>query len=84
MLMDNIQTIHERNTRVEADKAWETSWTRRGLIALMTYIILAGYLSFLQVEGAWKHAVVPTAGYLLSTLTLGVLKKFWIEKVYTP
>ena len=25
--------IEERNTRVEIDKAWETSWTRRGLIA---------------------------------------------------
>jgi len=27
-----IKKIHGRNKRVEADKAWETSWTRKLII----------------------------------------------------
>ncbi|MEK7615775.1 MAG: hypothetical protein AAB420_01035 [Patescibacteria group bacterium] len=36
---ERIKTIEARNTRVETDKAWETSWTRRLSIAIATYII---------------------------------------------
>ena len=34
-----INKIRERNKKVEADKAWETSWTRRFLILVLTYIV---------------------------------------------
>ena len=32
-----IEEIKKRNARVEADKAWETSWARRILVALLTH-----------------------------------------------
>ena len=39
-----IQAIEERNKRVEADKAWETSLTRRVSIAVITYFFALGFL----------------------------------------
>lgn len=75
-----IESLRQRNARVENDKAWETSWARRLSIAGMTYIILVLYLPMLGLEKSYLHATVPVIGYLLSTLTLPVLKKIWIEK----
>ena len=39
-----IETIKERNSRVELDKAWEVSWTRRLFIAISTYVIAGAWL----------------------------------------
>ena len=80
--MSDLDTIRERNARVEADKAWETSWTRRLIIAGGTYIVVCVYLSFLDVQGAALHALVPPGAYLISTLTLPVCKRVWLERVY--
>lgn len=33
---ERIEQIEKRNERVELDKAWETSWTRRALLAGFT------------------------------------------------
>lgn len=46
----NIESIQNRNARVETDKAWETSLTRRAIIAIGTYVIIGGYLEFLGIE----------------------------------
>ncbi len=35
-----LAEIESRNARVENDKAWETSWTRKISILFMTYMIL--------------------------------------------
>ena len=78
----DIKDIKVRNARVESDKAWETSWARRVLIALGTYIVIGGYLTLLQVEKAWLHALVPPAAYMLSTLTLPFAKALWLKKIY--
>lgn len=77
-----LNDLIARNARVEADKAWETSWTRKTLITLLTYAIIAAYLAALGVEKFFLHAAIPAGGYFLSTLTMPVFKKFWIEKVY--
>jgi hypothetical protein len=79
---DTLEAIKARNTKVEADKAWETSWTRRIIIAVCTYLTVTLYLMFLGVQSPWLHALVPPVGYLLSTLTLPVCKRLWIEKCY--
>ena len=41
-----IEKIKERNKRMEADKAWETSFTRRALISVATYIVISSFLLF--------------------------------------
>ncbi len=77
---DRISKIEQRNIRVEADKAWETSWTRRFFIALFTYLVISLYMSVIGIESPWLNAIVPTVGFLLSTLTLSFIKKIWVGK----
>lgn len=80
--MEGLELLQQRNAKVEADKAWETSWARRFSIALLTYIVLVLYLPLLGLEKSYLHATVPVCGYLLSTLTLPVIKKKWLENFY--
>lgn len=76
-LEERIATIEERNRRVEQDKAWETSWTRKVLLIIFTYLAIALYLKFIVGINPWINAVVPSVGFLLSTLTLPWFKKLW-------
>lgn len=78
-----VESIQQRNARVEADKAWEMSWTRRVLVALITYAVIGAYLAYLGIEKAWLHASVPALAYILSTLGLNLIKSIWIKKVYS-
>lgn len=72
-----ITEIESRNIRVEKDKAWETSMTRKVSILMMTYGILGIYMNLLGVENWYLHALVPTCWYFLSTLALPVIRKIW-------
>ena len=80
--MSDYDSIAQRNARVEADKAWETSWARRFLIAGLTYILLLIYLPMLGHEQAYLHATVPVIGYLLSTVSIPFIKNWWLENRY--
>lgn len=80
--MNDDEDIIARNKRVDTDKAWETSLTRRGLIAGVTYFVVGFYLSLLKVDYAWLHALVPPMAYMLSTLSLSIVKTIWIQKLY--
>ncbi len=40
-LEKEIENIKERNRRVEADKQWESSYTRRILLVIFTYFEVA-------------------------------------------
>jgi hypothetical protein len=81
--MKSIEHILERNSRVELDKAWETSYTRRGIIALITYGVASFFMMRIGVGDPLLNALVPTGGYLLSTLSLSVVKTWWIERQNT-
>lgn len=76
----DIADIKNRNERVEKDKAWEVSKTRRFCIASITYLVAAYYMRTLGVNEYYLHAFVPTGGYLLSTLALPVIKRIWTRK----
>lgn len=80
--MSDLESITQRNMRVEADKAWETSWARRFLISALTYIFLLIYLPILGHENAYLHATVPVFGYLFSTVSIPFIKKWWLENRY--
>lgn len=75
----NVESIVERNARVERDKAWETSFTRRGSIAVMTYLTACLFLWLTGNALPFLHALVPAGGYLFSTLSLPWLKNLWIQ-----
>ncbi len=78
--MDELQEIRERNRRVELDKAWETSRTRRGAIAFITYVVVTFFLTLIEDPNPFVRALVPVGGYLLSTWTMPFLKQWWIQK----
>jgi hypothetical protein len=79
--MDNLeqrlQKIEERNQKVEIDKAWETSWTRRIILAIFTYLAIGIYLWLIKIPNSWLNAVVPSIAFLLSTLIMPFFKKLW-------
>ncbi|HBF67635.1 MAG TPA: hypothetical protein DDW36_04405 [Candidatus Magasanikbacteria bacterium] len=79
-LQKEIQEIKTRNKRVEGDKAWEVSWTRRGFIMMATYIIAGIWLTIIHDSLPWLKACVPAGGYIFSTLSLVALKKRWVER----
>ena len=80
--MTDLFGVIDRNTRVEVDKAWETSRTRHGILALGTYVIIGGYLKYLGIDKAWLHAAVPVIAYIMSTRALPVFKAFWFNEIY--
>lgn len=82
MLEEDLEAIKERNARVEADKAWETSWARRLCIASFTYVIAAIYMNSAGLGNPLLGAFVPSGGYILSTISIPHLKNFWLNNVY--
>lgn len=79
---EEIQQLKNRNVRVESDKRWEGSWTRRSFIMLVTYIVAVVWLTVIHESNVWLKAAVPVAGFLLSTLTIGPLKHVWVRYQY--
>lgn len=75
-----LENIKERNRRVETDKAWETSSTRRIFIALVTYVIAGVWLVLIEDSYPWLKAFVPAGGYILSTLSIPFVKKWWSRR----
>ncbi|PIR86304.1 hypothetical protein COU13_01755 [Candidatus Kaiserbacteria bacterium CG10_big_fil_rev_8_21_14_0_10_43_70] len=72
-----IMDIKDRNVRVELDKAWEVSWTRRIFITVATYIIASVWLWTIGNNHPFLNAAIPAGGFLLSTLTLPFVKERW-------
>ncbi|MDP6670979.1 MAG: hypothetical protein QGI60_04140 [archaeon] len=81
-LQESLERIEGRNKKVETDKAWETSYTRRALLTLFTYLAIGLYLQAINIADPWLNAIVPAVGFMLSTLTLPFFKRVWAEKVY--
>ena len=78
-LETEIKQIKTRNRKVENDKAWETSWLRRILIIVFTYIFAVLWLSLADTTNPFLGAIVPCAGFLLSTLTIYSIKSIFIK-----
>jgi len=81
-LENEIEQIKERNAKVEADKAWETSMSRKILIGILTYCVIVLFFSFADLPKPFINAIVPTIGFLLSTLSIPIFKSFWMKYFY--
>lgn len=79
-LEEKINQIEKRNARVEGDKAWETSIIRIILIIAFTYLFATLYLFVADTTNPFLGAIVPCAGFFLSTLTIKPIKKWFINK----
>lgn len=81
-LQKDIEEIKARNRKVEQDKAWERSYSRRILLMIFTYFILSLYMLAVDIPQPWLNSIVPTIGFLLSTLSLPFFRKFWQKYLY--
>jgi hypothetical protein len=80
-LEERVIEITERNKRVELDKKWETSKTRKICIAVLTYIVVIIYTSIIsKTSNVFLSSLVPVMGFLLSTLSLKAVRKVWEKK----
>ncbi len=78
---ERIAKIEERNKRVELDKTWETSWTRKICIMILTYIVVIIYSYLIRnIDNVFLSSLVPVIGFTLSTLSLSIVRKVWEKK----
>lgn len=81
-LESEINKIKERNKRVEIDKAWETSMTRKICIMILTYIVVIIYSYLVRnYNNIFLSSLVPVIGFTLSTLSLKLIRKLWEKKL---
>lgn len=80
-LSNEIELIKERNKRVEKDKKWETSCTRRICIMILTYTVVVLYTFITRkINNVFLSSLVPVIGFTLSTLSLSVVREFWDKR----
>jgi hypothetical protein len=79
-LKNEINKLKERNTRVELDKAWETSLARKLLILVLTYFVVFIFFFVTKLPNPFINALVPTLGFFLSTQTVPWIKAIWIKR----
>lgn len=82
-LREEVEKIKSRNRRVEVQKRWETSLVRRIGIMLVTYVSVSIYFISRHDAAPFLSAIVPTLGFLLSTLSLGAIRDWWVERELT-
>lgn len=77
-LEKRVEEIENRNKRVEIDKVWETSWTRRICIIILTYVVVIIYSYIVRnYDNILLSSLVPVIGFTLSTLSLKLIRNVW-------
>lgn len=77
-----IENIKERNKKVELDKSWETSWTRKICIMILTYVVVIIYSYLIKrYDNILLSSLVPVIGFTLSTLSLKYVRKIWEKRI---
>lgn len=72
-----LEALEARNRKVDQNKAWETSFTRRASICTITYFTACLLLYTLMAPDWYFGAIMPVFGYLLSTLSLPYIRHVW-------
>ncbi|MBP9759376.1 hypothetical protein KBD45_06795 [Candidatus Dojkabacteria bacterium] len=78
-LKKEIDEIKARNRKVELEKTWETSFLRKISVAGLTYLVMTIFMWSLEVEKPYLNAIIPTLGFVLSTLSLPFIKAVWLR-----
>lgn len=81
-LEKEIEQIKQRNKKVELDKKWETSFTRRICICILTYIVVVIYSYLIRYfDNIFLSSLVPVIGFTLSTLSVKYIRRIWEKKL---
>jgi len=76
-----IIKIKERNKRVELDKRWETSWTRKICICILTYIVVVAYSFVIRLyDNVLLSSLVPVIRIYFIYFIIKIKKKSLGEK----
>jgi preprotein translocase subunit SecF len=78
-LRAEVEKIKERNSRVEADKAWEVSVARTIILTIITYVVATLALWVIGNSSPFVNALVPSLGFLLSVQSLPFVKGWWVK-----
>ena len=80
-LEEEIEKIKQRNAKVELDKKWETSATRKICICILTYIVVIIYAYLInKISNIFLSSLVPVIGFTLSTVSLNFIRKQWEKR----
>lgn len=80
-LEEEIEKIKQRNAKVELDKKWETSATRKICICILTYIVVIIYSYLInKISNIFLSSLVPVIGFTLSTVSLNFIRKQWEKR----
>ena len=75
-LEKEIENIKERNKTVELDKSWETSWTRKICIMILTYIVVIIYSYVIRkYDNIILSSLVPVIRIYIIYIILKIYKK---------
>lgn len=75
-LEKEIENIKERNKKVELDKTWETSWTRKICIMILTYIVVIIYSYLIRkYDNILLSSLVPVIRIYIIYIILKIYKK---------
>ncbi len=80
-IQSRLEAIEQRNQTKDIDKAWERSWTRKLFIVAMTYLFASLYLFLIGAPKPYLNAIVPSAGFMLSHLSLKQIEDLWRKHV---
>lgn len=81
-LEKEIGQIKERNKKVELDKRWETCWTRRICICILTYVVVIIYSYIVRnYDNILLSSLAPVIGFTLSTVSLKFVRRVWERRV---
>ena len=78
-LEERVQKIEERNRAVEIDKKWETSFMRRGLLMIFSYLAIAIFFIAIKVQNPFVNAIVPALAFMIQQFSMPFFKKLWIK-----
>ena len=81
-LETEIKAIKLRNARVEADKAWETSWARTILLSALTYLVSLAFFLVSNLPDPYLNSLVTAIAYIISSFTLAGAKNMWLHKAH--
>ncbi len=76
-----VLKIKARNKKVEAEKSWEISLSRKIAIAVLTYVVILLFFFVANLPNPFVNALVPSVAFLLSTATISMMKRVWM-KIY--
>jgi len=77
-----IEKLKESNKKVDTNKAWEISLTRKIFLMFLIYLVVTLTLIATKNPQPFVSALIPSIGFFLSTLSVPFAKNIWKKYIY--